>query len=227
MMMSQPFTFPDIKFELDGRIYCWECDLSVTIASESCRWSGPDAMEPSTNKSLQLNRKLIDDWGERLAATMIEIGSDRDCRRFCAILELMGARDDDFQSGNLKRISRYRHVAAKGKSGAPEQSPLCALGYRVGKHGLFFAERRSILEKAYFDELPFVHSDSYMQEWGKPGSETRLERIANHLADRCRQDKHRATDCILAIEHYEDDLRWLKQAYYHEHMHLNWPNTMV
>lgn len=64
----------------------------------------------------------------------------------------------------------------------PEVGMLAALGYRVGHaEGRPPQFRREILKYVLSGELPMVHSASYTEEWGEPGSSTRYSKLIRFL----------------------------------------------
>lgn len=104
-----------------------------------------------------------------------------------------------------------------------EESPLFAIGYRVGKvHGLPKSERHELLTEAFRDELPFVESKEYMESWGLPGHRLRLQRIAWHLAMLIRS-RRKNTSQHVAVSEWEDDLKWLKRNFYTPFLRFRWP----
>jgi hypothetical protein len=111
----------------------------------------------------------------------------------------------------------------------PTKSPLKRLGYEVGQSGASKSKRRSLLRKTYrkpLDDLPGNYPQEYIQKWGPGESGKRLQRIANHLAANCRNFRKRDGNYGLAIDHWEEDLEWLKQKYYYPLTYgFEWPNT--
>lgn len=124
-----------------------------------------------------------------------------------------------------------RAQASSSRSGIAkdwqDRSPLTVLGYRVGKDGLGYSERRRILQSAFRGPLPQVGSLSYMAKWGEPDTPERLKEIADRLALNCRINKKRANPSLQAISEWEDDLDWLKDSFYRGHMAFHWPGTDI
>jgi hypothetical protein len=120
-----------------------------------------------------------------------------------------------------------RSTRKASPSGSPSQSPLHAMGYRVGRQGLSSGERRSILGKAFSGGLPHVENPEYMSQWGEPGSPERLRKMANDIAANCRNMKRRRNRSDQAIKEWESDLEWLEQTYYRGHFQFSWPRTSV
>ena len=110
----------------------------------------------------------------------------------------------------------------EGKSGkgVPEfdhrNSGLWLCGYRVGKtRGMPTAERREFLDTYFRNKLPAVVERHHGNDYGDPGSEVRLRKIANVIATNCRNAKRRNSDSYrYAIADWETDLRYLKDSYY-------------
>lgn len=110
-----------------------------------------------------------------------------------------------------------------------DESPLCVLGYRVGRAGEDTDTRRRILSRAFTGKLPRVESLNYMymRDWGEPGTESRLNKIAEHIAFQCRSKRNQANPPKEAIKDWELDLEWLRETYYHGHFTFQWPGTYV
>jgi|GEM_PF-1251422 len=107
------------------------------------------------------------------------------------------------------------------------ESPLRAMGYRVGKEGLPAAERQTLLHAAFTGPIPKVGGTAYMSEWGEPGTAKRLKKIATAIASFCRNAKHRTNPFTEAIEDWEHDLRWLKENCYRGRFTFSWPDVFV
>jgi hypothetical protein len=98
-------------------------------------------------------------------------------------------------------------------------------GYTVGKSGLDERERREVLRYVYSSQLPVVVSVSYMEEWGKPKSKERLQKMANSVATFCRNEKRKSRPSLLAISDWEDDLQWLHKTFYSGRFMFQWPSV--
>lgn len=107
------------------------------------------------------------------------------------------------------------------------ESPLHALGYKVGRSGIARDARRRILSTAFLGPLPPVQNPGYMEEWGAPNTGKRLKRIANHLNSLILRNLERSDrDSIKdAINDWEEDLDWLKDRYYNGARKFDWPNA--
>jgi hypothetical protein len=114
-----------------------------------------------------------------------------------------------------------------------QESPLKGMGYAVGMNGPTDKDRQAILDLAYQEKIPPVNSADYMLSWGKPQTSPRLKRMANLIATSVRNRKRRKdTATSLAIEEWERDLAYLKQAYYDGRYDVGreaflWPETDV
>lgn len=113
-----------------------------------------------------------------------------------------------------------------------DQSPLSAMGYRVGMQGPTDEDRQAILDRAYKGMIPPVNSAEYMSRWGKPQTSCRLERMAELIAAMVRLKKRQSqTNFALAIDEWERDLSYLKKTYYDGCYDgidgFSWPDPMV
>lgn len=109
----------------------------------------------------------------------------------------------------------------------PKQSPLKLMGYTVGTNGLAEGARRRILNSAFKGDLPKAHSLEYMEKWGEPKTSGRLQQIAKEIASFVKLHKRQRTPPLAAIEHWEEDLDWLKAEFYHGGYRFSWPSTYV
>ena len=104
-----------------------------------------------------------------------------------------------------------------------DSSPLTDAGYHAGKtKNLRDTTRREILEAVIKADIPWMHSDEYMQEWGTPGTRRRIWRVAHHIAWLIRFRKNNPTQ-IHAIHDWENDFWWLKKNFYRRSMKFRWP----
>lgn len=94
------------------------------------------------------------------------------------------------------------------------QGMLSFMGYRVGEsRGLYPTQRRKILGYVFRGELPRLNSDSYSQEWGRPGSRTRLNKITNSLMAFIRNAERRGRSMKTAIIDWQEDLRFVRETF--------------
>jgi hypothetical protein len=90
--------------------------------------------------------------------------------------------------------------------------------------GAYRTQRRAILDYVFNERVPKVQSQEYMDEWGEPQSVKRLGKMANSLAAFCRHAKRRKSgDFEHAIAEWEEDLKYLKDAYYAKTSGFKWP----
>ncbi|MBB3763438.1 hypothetical protein [Sphingomicrobium lutaoense] len=120
--------------------------------------------------------------------------------------------------------------AGKGKGGLSsdhwvDQGVLGYLGYSVGeKSDLTQSERHAILRRVFEMHLPPIESPTYMKQWGRPASASRLRKMANSLASFARQAKRRrSTNMQEAINSWEHDLDMLYREYYQAKFGFGWP----
>lgn len=114
-------------------------------------------------------------------------------------------------------------------SGFRSEGMLSYLEYRVGKEaGLPAVVRQAILSRVFEGKLPRVFEPSYMDEWGVPGSATRLRKMAESLAAFARNFKRQDDDRFdEAIRQWEQDLEFLHDRYYVGKFGFGWPSTSV
>jgi len=109
-----------------------------------------------------------------------------------------------------------------------EEGLLKHYGYRVGVNGLPENKRRQILDQIFFYPLPSVGNTSYLNEWDKPGTAKRLQKLAESIAAFTRNAKRRnMKNFAQAIRDWEADLAYLKRTYYDERFYFQWPRTGV
>lgn len=99
------------------------------------------------------------------------------------------------------------------------------LGYHVGKTGDHSSARRqALLARVFEGALPPINGPRYMEEWDRSGSAIRLEKMANSIASAVQSAKRRRdADYSAAIEHWEEDLKFLHRAYYIGRFGFDWP----
>lgn len=113
---------------------------------------------------------------------------------------------------------------AEPKSGGSGSSPIFAnevsglrlCGYRVGRsQGLPATERKKLLDYFFKQPLPPVVRQVHGDAYAAPGSEERLQKMANVIAALCRLKKLHAPDRYAdAIADWEADLEYLRRSYY-------------
>lgn len=128
-----------------------------------------------------------------------------------------------------KEIERRGELAAKGEYKAgkrDDEGILAVMGYRVGKHeGVQTKIRRIILDRAVNGPLPPLANLAHLHEWGAPGSEKRLSKIARMICfflikNMSYDDENYAK----AIIEWREDMDWLKKTYYEpRNCTFKWP----
>jgi len=89
------------------------------------------------------------------------------------------------------------------------------MGYHVGRNGLAPAARRAILEQVFQVELvASADAIDYIQEWGAPRSQQRLNKMANCLIGFARAARRRSGDYSGATADWESDLEWLSENFH-------------
>ncbi|MBF0227676.1 MAG: hypothetical protein HQK76_19685 [Desulfobacterales bacterium] len=101
------------------------------------------------------------------------------------------------------------------------------MGYSVGKNGHIKSERRRILRNVYNNVIPKVFPPRYINEWGRPSSSKRLQKIAESIAAFCRNNKKKIHPPIQAIKDWESDLAWLKLEFYDNRYKFRWPSIDI
>ncbi|MBV2089326.1 MAG: hypothetical protein KUF72_00400 [Candidatus Thiodiazotropha sp. (ex Ctena orbiculata)] len=104
---------------------------------------------------------------------------------------------------------------------------LAFIGYHAGKsQGLDNALRAVILERVFYGVLPQVFPADYLEKWGDPGTARRLKKLAYTLAAFVRNAKRKdSTSMRKAIHDWEFDLEYLKQEFYINKFHFEWPDV--
>lgn len=107
----------------------------------------------------------------------------------------------------------------------PEIGLLGKLGYSVGKGGRGKYRRRAILRKAFqTDASEWLPVKEQAEQWAKPKSPARLQKIANSLAAFARNARKKDDPSLrTAISHWEADLTHLKEQFYDEQYSFEWP----
>lgn len=124
-----------------------------------------------------------------------------------------------------------RLVPAWSKSGSTvvgewkEESFLKIMGYTAGTKGQNQAKRRDALRKTFIENLPDLSDARYRVEWGMPESGTRLHKIAERIS--INVTLHSAQGHDLAVNHWLEDLDWLKGEYYDGKHTFKWPSPQV
>lgn len=107
-----------------------------------------------------------------------------------------------------------------------EEGLLRRYGYKVGIHGINQSERLKILDSIFLHPLIPIDDLEYLNEWGKPKTAKRLQKLADSIAAFTRNAKRRnETNFNKAIQEWEADLAYLKKTYYDNRFYFRWPHT--
>ena len=89
-------------------------------------------------------------------------------------------------------------------------------GYSVGQQGPPFRKRCEILDYCY--QHGIVHTsvfpESYVKEWGAPGTSARLRKMVHCLNAFRENAEKRLSPPLEAIEDWKADLAYLRSEYY-------------
>ena len=141
-----------------------------------------------------------------------------------------------FQEHEIDQAFAWPTTDAPHKKGATSvnfdavgSGMLSYLEYRVGNtDGQPLPVRRAILDRVFSGKLPPVFPNVYMEQWGKPQSAGRLQKMAEAIAAFARNLKRRDDDRMQqAIDEWESDLEYLYETYYVGHFGFAWPITRV
>lgn len=108
---------------------------------------------------------------------------------------------------------------------SPDVGMLAYMEYRVGRtNGQSQGVRRAILDRVVEGTLPLYGGPAYYDQWGKPGSGVRLQKLAEAIAAFTRNAKRRGKVRLAdAISEWEADLGYLHVAYYLPKFGFGWP----
>jgi hypothetical protein len=106
----------------------------------------------------------------------------------------------------------------------PDEGVLQHMGYKVGKEAEEAGVRRKVLRRIIEEPLPNVNHREYMQQWGQPGSELRLRKLAGVIAAQSRNCEGRK-GYELAVAHWRADLSHIRSRYYSGTYDFPWPPT--
>lgn len=95
----------------------------------------------------------------------------------------------------------------------PSSGVLRELGYKVGRSGLGPVERHRILRASLDVKLVATSREAidYTQEWGRPNSAQRADKIERCLKAFAENARRRSADMSEAIADWEDDLEWFRR----------------
>lgn len=143
-------------------------------------------------------------------------------------LEFLAESELEWPSFSASDTSEIDEVG--GESLGVTESPLHALGYKVGETSwLSQKERQEILREAFeMQHLPWVESDEYMAKWGSARSHQRLWRIAFHLAMLLNGPVGRDWRKPQTRRDWLEDLEWLHEKFYtSRRFRFAWPDVNV
>lgn len=156
---------------------------------------------------------------QKLANQVIEaIGAEWDRRRskgtFAGDNFSWPSTEADFGSGGLNT------------EGWVKEGVLKYMGYKVGNDGESQPIREHILSQVFLGALPPVSSLAYMDEWSRPQSAARLQKLAETIAALTRNAKReRVFKKRDAVRDWENDLKYLYYEYYVAKFHFAWPDS--
>jgi hypothetical protein len=138
----------------------------------------------------------------------------------------------------IESLSKYienlrRKIIDIPENDSPNEGLLGHFGYHVGQQSnLGVDKRRKILEDVYSVRVGTLpersFSQSYLNKWGDPESEDRLQKMSKVIAALCRNARAKAKDgqdFDEAIHEWEADLEYLQKKYYEGRCHFSWPST--
>lgn len=143
-------------------------------------------------------------------------------------LEFLAESELEWPSVSVPDTSEIDYLG--GESRGVTESPLHALGYKVGDtSSLSQKQRQAILRVAFeVDQLPWVESDEYMAKWGSSRSHQRLWRIAFHLATMLNGRVGRDWRKPQTRRDWLEDLAWLRDEFYtSRRFRFTWPEVLV
>lgn len=188
----------DQKLDLtfDGRAYRWSED------SNGISWvEAGTNMTPPSKIIHQLNRRFLEEHAESL----FESWGREDLPRIVKFLKTHGGTLSDYDRFGIGHL--FDTSDSESRRG---ESPLHALGYRVGKNGLDEQARRKILNDAFMGNLPNVGPPEFMASWGFPRTQARLSSIIDQIRSNSIQNRRTDADYSKAVAESEADLDWLK-----------------
>jgi superfamily I DNA/RNA helicase len=184
-----------------------------------------DPSETSTADMITYAQEYRDD-ADIFEQIMLQL-NDRDCTPFVSQISALrehwlhlirreGTRKL-LNQGNLewpRNALAIRSEALSGRLFPHADGMLSFMGYRVGASSpLTTMERRQILTYVYAGSLPLVGSREYTAEWGAPSSQKRLLKLKNVLLSFLRNAQRRRTNMAVAIQEWQDDLKFIHQAF--------------
>jgi hypothetical protein len=110
-----------------------------------------------------------------------------------------------------------------------QEGVLGFLEYRAGKTAdLSSSTRQGILKRVVEGVIPPAFPKAYLDQWGDPGTATRLRKVAESIAAFARNAKRRSDDRLdQAISDWEADLGFLYCEFYVGKFGFGWPSTSL
>lgn len=110
-----------------------------------------------------------------------------------------------------------------------QEGVLGFLEYRAGKTAdLSSSTRRGILNQVFEGPIPPAFPKGYLDQWGEPGTATRLRKTAESIAAFARNAKRRSDARMdQAIADWEADLEYLYYEFYVGKFGFGWPSTSL
>jgi hypothetical protein len=125
-------------------------------------------------------------------------------------------RDQPSRAGDLAKDWK------PDENGRRPESPLSALGYKVGRRSPLPTKlRQDILRRCVDEPLMPVFTPSYLADWGGPCTARRLQKVVDLIAAQIRPNKTQA-DKQDAVAEWRADLAYLKSLH-SDKVSLRWP----
>lgn len=130
-------------------------------------------------------------------------------------------------AGPWKIVAEPDRRPTRSPGGLRDESAMHRLGYIVGEaHGLSTAARRALLDRFLTEPLPTLVRTHYGDEYGEPGSEKRLRRMAALIAwnvERFR--RHDPARFGPAVAAWAADLEYLRARWHDGWFAFPWPRV--
>lgn len=132
-----------------------------------------------------------------------------------------------WMDGSFRWPSTVVHSGGGGLAlEADEEGLLSTIGYHVGRtKGEAPYVRRRLLSRIFEGELPDV--GAWQHSWGRPGTGSRLKKLAETIAAMTRNAKRRRQRMDAAVADWEDDLHFLHERFYVGRFDFQWPTTAI
>ncbi len=112
---------------------------------------------------------------------------------------------------------------------AEQEGMMAYLEYHVGKTSSASTKMRQVILARIFEGvLPPAFPRDYMEQWDKQSSPSRLRKMAASIAAFARNARRRQDGNLdEAIQHWEQDLQFLRERYYEGKFNFDWPATKI